>query len=161
MDLSRYKGEFEKCPDKPEISLETLTKFNVTHLLNEDGDIIGRSYPYYNNKNILSSYKIRYLPKDFRTMGDGQSTSLFGSNVFSTNNKLFITVTEGEDDTLAAFQMLGGKYPCVSVRSSSTAVKDISSSLEYLLSFSLIYLCFDNDGPGREATKKVCELLPL
>ena len=54
--------------------------------------------------------------------------------------------------------MLGSKYPAVSVQSSSSAKRDCTQDFEYLNSFQRIYLCFDNDEPGRKATQEVAGL---
>jgi twinkle protein len=59
---------------------------------------------------------------------------------------------------MAAFQMLGSKYPVVSIRSSTTARIDCANAREYLNSFDKIYLCLDNDGPGEKATKEIAQL---
>lgn len=54
--------------------------------------------------------------------------------------------------------MLGSKYPAVSVQSSVVAKRDCTQDYEYLNSFQRIYLCLDNDEPGRKATQEVAAL---
>ena len=51
--------------------------------------------------------------------------------------------------------MNGSRYPCVSVHSSSTALRDVKRDFEYLNSFETIVIAFDNDEPGKKAAKQV------
>ena len=60
-----------------------------------------------------------------------------------------ITITEGEYDAMSVYQMFGSKYPAISIRSASTAKKDLIENMDYLDSYDRIYLCFDNDGAGQ------------
>lgn len=57
--------------------------------------------------------------------------------------------------------MLGSQWPVVSVQSSSTAQRDCAASKKYLDSFERIYLCFDNDEPGKRAVQSVASLFPF
>ena len=69
------------------------------------------------------------------------------------------TITEGEFDALAAFQMLGSRYPTVSIRRGATgAVKDVTEAFSWLDTFDNVVIAFDNDKPGQEASKLVAEL---
>lgn len=87
---------------------------------------------------------------------------LFGSNIFEKGSRESVIVTEGEYDALAAYEMLGGKFAAVSIKSAATAKTDLSgkdrSMLEYLNSFKKIYLCFDNDSPGKNAVENCISL---
>ena len=57
-------------------------------------------------------------------------------------------MTEGEIDALSAYQMLGAKYPVVSVRNGAqSALKDCKANFEYLDSFNEIIFNFDNGCP--------------
>lgn len=97
--------------------------------------------------------------KDFTITGAWQAnTGLFGQERFSGGGKMII-ITEGEIDALSAFQMMDSKYPVVSVRNGAkAALKDCKTNYEYLDSFDSIYICFDNDDAGMQATKEVSEL---
>ena len=97
--------------------------------------------------------------KKFTIKGDWSSyKGLFGQERFSSGGKLVI-LTEGEIDAMSAFQMMDSKYPVVSVRNGAqSALKDCKDNYEFLDSFDSIYICFDNDQPGTEATKTVAEL---
>ena len=96
--------------------------------------------------------------EDKKFSSKGKPTGLFGQNRFPAGGK-FITITEGEFDALAAFQMLGSRYPVVSIRNGvSGALKDVTEAYEWLDTFDKIVLCFDNDKPGQEGAKKVAEI---
>jgi twinkle protein len=86
---------------------------------------------------------------------------LFGMDKFSAGSSKYITVTEGEYDAASVFQMMGSKFPSVSVKSAATALGNCREAREYLNSFERIYLCFDNDGPGQEAAKNVASLFDI
>lgn len=101
--------------------------------------------------------KCRSADKKFKVVG-GRLEGLFGQGLFAKGGKV-VVVTEGEFDALAAYQMLSGSVPCVSVpNGASAALKDCQESFEYLDSFDNVVVCFDNDDPGKEATQQVAEL---
>jgi twinkle protein len=96
--------------------------------------------------------------KQFSVMGDWKEAVLFGQNKFTPGGKA-ITITEGEFDALACYQLTGSRYPVVSIRNGATsALKDCRASFEYLDSFDKIVICFDNDEPGQQAANQVAEL---
>lgn len=114
-------------------------------------------------QNIIFQYsqgmKIRRLhDKGMWTEGEMRGGNLFGIDRFPAASAKAITIFEGEFDAMAGYQMLGSKYPAVSVRSSSSARRDCTDHYDYLNSFEKIYICFDNDAPGQEATKAVASL---
>lgn len=83
---------------------------------------------------------------------------LFGMSKFPMGSASAITITEGALDTMAAFQMLGSKYPVVSVRSAPSAKADVTKAFKYVDSFEKIYLAFDADEVGQKAMKSVAAL---
>lgn len=102
--------------------------------------------------------KVRPLagPKMFPWSGSAQnSLPLFGMDKFSAGSAMSITITEGEVDAMSVYQIMGSKYPAVSVRGAASAATDCKRAHKYLDSFSKIYLCFDNDEPGRKAAASV------
>lgn len=126
------------------ITPDTLDFFGV--YTNEYGNIV---YPYGPN-----AAKMRQSEKDKNlwVAGEFQDAGLFGMDKFNAGSSISITITEGEDDAMSAFQMLGSKYPVVSIKSGSKgARRDCEAHFDYLNSFDKIYLCFDNDKPGKEA----------
>ena len=103
--------------------------------------------------------KVRSLDKkEFHSVGDMSNATLFGKDKFSAGSAKAITITEGELDAASVYQMLGSKYPSVSVRSGATGRKDCEREREYLNSFETIYLCFDNDKVGQDLAKAVAQL---
>lgn len=136
-------------------SKHALNKYGVIREV--EGDVHNRCYyPYpsgWQKIRILSS-------KQFFTDGEVKP-ELFGMDRFGMASAEAITITEGEEDAIAAYEMLGSKYPSVSIRSSSTAKTDCEAQYDYLNSFKKIYLCFDNDDQGRKATEQVLSLFPF
>lgn len=121
----------------------------------------GKSYyfPYCDATGKVIAAKVRSVEgKDFSIQGDWKHAMLFGQNKFTPGGKA-ITITEGEFDALAAYQLTGSRFPVVSIRNGAqSALKDCRASFEYLDSFDRITICFDNDEPGKEAAKEVAEL---
>ena len=112
-------------------------------------------YPLYGVDGVHRANKVRYPEKEFRHEGDVRTPGLglFGRHAFAPGSAKAITVTEGQDDAMAVFQMTGSRYPAVSVHSSSTAERDVRADFEYLNSFETIVFCFDDDEAGRKAVK--------
>ena len=149
-------GQITGIPDR-QISADTCKAYNVTTLSN-NGTIFKHIYPYYDDSNTQIATKIRTVQnKGFLSEGNMAAAALFGRNKFSAKGK-YITITEGELDAMAAYQMFGSKWPCVSVKSSSSALKDCKKSFDYLNSFDNIIICFDNDPAGHKAAEKVAGL---
>lgn len=97
--------------------------------------------------------------KTFKTLGPNTSEpTLMFMDKFPAGSAKTITITEGAYDAASLYQTLGVNFPCVSVRSSSTARKDCQSQLKYLDSFEKIYLALDADEPGVKASKQIAEL---
>ena len=140
------------------ISLETAKKYGVRSVKDESGKIIEHHYPaYINNEEVAT--KIRRENKVFNWVGSAKGTGLFGQQIAQAGGK-YITVTEGECDAMAAYELLGSKWPVVSVKNGAQgAVKDIQENLEFLESFDTVVISFDNDKPGREAAKKVARII--
>lgn len=116
-------------------------------------------FPYSDKDNKVVACKTRGVQeKTFGVIGDWRDAQLFGQNLFSAGGRA-ITITEGEFDALAVFQMTGSKYPAVSIRNGAhSALKDCRNAYEYLNSFDKIVLCFDADEQGQQATNQVAEL---
>ena len=72
----------------------------------------------------------------------------------------YITLVEGECDAMAAYELLGSKWPVVSIKSGAAgAARDVKHSIEFLEGYDNIVINFDNDKAGRDAAKKVARLL--
>lgn len=135
------------------LSRETCLTYGIG---NKDGHYF---FPYYDKDEKLVAYKKRNTAdKKFSIEGEWSSGTLFGQQLFPKGGK-YVTLVEGEFDAAAAYQMLGSKYPVVSVRNgAASAVQDCKTQYEWLDSFETIVICFDNDGVGREAASAVAEV---
>jgi twinkle protein len=149
-------GSFNALTDRS-ISLDTAKKFGVKSILNSKGDVDTHIYPYY-NVNEIGAFKLRDTNKTFFWQGSSTGTGLFGQQLFQEGGK-YITITEGECDAMAAYELLGSKWPVVSLKNGAAgAVRDIKSSLEFLEKFEKIVINFDSDTSGREAARKAARL---
>lgn len=114
---------------------------------------------YRYNDNAI---KIRYLNSKsehpFSSQGDISTAGVWGKDKFSAGSAKAITITEGHEDAMSIFQIMGSKYPVVSVQSSTVAKRDCIQDRDYLNSFERVYICFDNDEAGRKATAEVASL---
>jgi len=136
------------------ISESTMRFFDVLTKVNDTGEPVAIGFGYANGAT-----KIRSLPdKQFRSMGDMSNATLFGKERFPAGSNRYITITEGEFDALAVYEMLGSGCAVVSVRSASSARADCNREREYLNSFERIYLALDADEPGQRATHEIAQL---
>jgi twinkle protein len=145
-------------PDR-NITKDTCRSYDVRVTV-KDGVITEHWYPYTNSDGELVAYKKRIVAtKDFPQFGNTKKGVLFGQSKFTAKGK-YITICEGEVDTLAVFQMNGSKFPVVGVKSSSEAYKNCKDQFEYLDSFDNIIICMDNDDPGKKAANAIASLFP-
>lgn len=146
------RGLPEAIPDRG-ITRATVESYNVTM---EGGN---HYYPYHDKKGRVIAHKIRHVQdKAFKSQGNIQDAVLFGQNIFPQGGK-YITLVEGELDALAAYQLMGSKWPVVSIKNGAkSALKDCKAQFEYLDSFESIVIAFDADEPGQQAASEVAEL---
>lgn len=147
------------------IDRETISRFGVSVDLSSS-DVEAR-YPVFAN-GVHVGNKIRKTGKKFLYEGQGRDLDLFGQHTFSPGSAKAITILEGQDDAMAAFQI--SPFPAVSVHGASSAIEDCKRNYEYLNSFESIIVCFDRDEakinpltgekhfPGQEAAIKVAGL---
>tara|TARA_R110000822_G_scaffold25533_4_gene77277 strand:+ start:2138 stop:3754 length:1617 start_codon:yes stop_codon:yes gene_type:complete len=144
--------------DDRKIKVETCKKYN-TFVKANGNTITHHIYQYFNTKGEFTGNKVKQVEgKKYWSEGDIQSACLFGQNVFTPRGK-YVTICEGELDAMSAYELLGSKWPCVSIKSGAqAALQDCKRSFEYLNSFDNVVLCFDSDAPGIEAASKVAQL---
>jgi twinkle protein len=131
-----------------------MRHYNVRTKIDSSGKPVEIIFPYGPD-----AAKHRELEKkSFYSTGQMASVHLFGLDKFNAGQNLAVTITEGELDALSVYQMLGSKFPVLSVRSASSAKKDCAANRDWLNHFEKIYLCFDNDEPGQKAAKEVAAL---
>ena len=155
--MNSAEGEFLALTDRG-ISLKSAKTYGVKAIRDHSGKIIKHLYPYYIANEIVG-YKVREQNKMFTWKGTGQGSGLFGEQLCQSGGK-FITLVEGECDAMAAYELLGSKWPVVSIKNgASGAAKDVKHSLEFLEKFDTVVVNFDNDKAGRDAAKRVARLL--
>jgi len=117
-------------------------------------------YPYYKDGQVVAA-KTRDAAKNFNIIGDGKDLSFFGQNLFGKpSDKISLVVTEGEIDALSMAQIMGLKFPVVSVPSGAqSAVKAFRNNIEWLDGWKDVVIMFDSDAPGRDAAQKCAEVL--
>ena len=159
-NVSLTSGSFKyNSLDDRGISAETAKKYGVKVTFNTDGTIAKHAYPYYINNEVVT-HKVRTTSdKGFAWTKPTKGIGLFGENLFSEGGK-YVTIFEGECDAMAGYEMMGSKWPSLSIRSGAGgAVRDIKDSLEYLESFDNILICFDNDKEGKKNAIKAAKIL--
>lgn len=135
---------------------KTLELLGIHQLVStETGNLVGTVYP-----GPKGSRKVRDLVEKSFYWEDYKGPGLMFLDLFPSGGKA-ITITEGEEDAAAVYQMFGCNYPVVSVQSSGQAVKDVAADIDKLLSYERIYLCFDNDVQGKKAAEAVSAMLPF
>lgn len=149
----QIKGEVKAIQDRG-ILATSAEFYGVTQYLGN------HYYPYSDDTGTVVAAKVRNVEnKDFHTEGQWNKAVLFGQQKFAKGGK-YLTITEGELDCLAAFQLMGSKWPVVSIRNgAAAAVKDIRANFEYVDSFDEVVICFDADAPGKKAALEVANLL--
>ena len=146
------------------ITEDIARKYGVKVECNESTGLPDKYFfPYYKKGEIVG-YKVRSVTDKsiMYSVGNLQSAELFGSHVAREAGQLVI-VTEGEMDTLAAYQMLkesGKNYNVVSLPSGAN-VKGITDNSEFLEAFDTVMLNFDMDKAGQECTQGAIEALSL
>ena len=156
--MNTSPGVFVELTDRG-ISLETAKKYGVKAQQNQNVEIVTHRYPYY-IENEISGHKVRDVgTKDFKWEGSATGTGLFGQQLFQKGSK-YITLTEGECDAMAAYELLGARWPVVSIKSGAMGgVKDVKENLEFLESFDTVVISFDSDKVGRDGAKQIARIL--
>lgn len=153
-----FKGVVSSIPQR-RLSQDTCGRYGVTVEYSSTGEIEKHYYPYYDlSTGDLCAAKVREVrTKGFMSMGDVGNVGFFGQQ--QCNRNTYITITEGELDALAVYEMSGKQWDVVSLRSgASNAAKEIKAQLEWLEGYDTVVLCFDNDKAGEEAVEQVKDL---
>jgi twinkle protein len=149
-------GSFSALTDR-KISKDTAQKYGVKVVHDLQGNVIKHMYPFYNGYEISATKTRSVKDKIFFWHGTKAETGLFGQQLFKGGK--YITITEGECDAMAAYELLGSKWAVVSIKSgASGAVRDIKENLEFFDDFENVIVAFDNDKAGKEASQKVARL---
>ena len=150
------EGSFIALTDR-KISQATAQKFGVKAVQDLKGQVIKHFYPYYNGHELSATKCRNSITKDFFVQGSYNDTGLFGQQLFKGGK--YVTITEGECDAMAAYELLGSKWAVVSIkRGAQGAVRDIKESLEFFDNFENVIVAFDNDKAGKDASVKAARL---
>jgi twinkle protein len=166
--LTSLSNDYQDMTDRG-ISKATAEKYKV---FRSPDPFYSWVYPRFKgNQHVANKLRVSGK-KSFSVEGAFNDSELFGQNIFPAGSAKAITICEGQDDAMAAYEMSGSKYPCISVDSTSSAVHDVAKAFEYLNSFEEIIICFDKDEakvdpngvsryPGQEAALQVAGMFPL
>lgn len=138
------------------ISKKTHEFFGHKAKVDSEGNPVALVYPLGNatKERLLVGDEKRFVFHGY----DEQTQPLAGMHLFPAGSSKTVTITEGEDDMAACYEMMG-HYAVVSpTHGAQGAAGDCKKAYKYLDSFDKIYICFDNDEPGRRATEQVAKL---
>ena len=146
-------GVFKAATDRG-ITRATMEAFGVLN----DGEHWW--FPYHDKSGKIVAYKRRSCgDKKFSITGDWKDAQLFGQQMFHSGSK-YVTIVEGEFDALAAYQLLGSKFPVVSIRNgSASAGSDVRTHYKWLNTFDNIVVFMDNDEQGQAAVESITQVL--
>lgn len=137
------------------ITDRTMRFYDVETDVDETGKEIRHGYKYPDGKT-----KYRIFPKTF-SADVGLKTDVFwGMNRFNGGSAKAVTICEGELDAMSAFQMLGSKYPSVSLPSATPKRTILENCYEWLNSFEKIYLSIDTDDKAENFAIALMNLFP-
>jgi len=136
------------------VSSSSMTFYGVKSFVQDDLPV-KHTYVYPDG-----STKTRFFPKEFSTANGFKSDRLWGMDKFPAGSAKAVTITEGELDAMSAFQMLGSKYPVVSLPSATPSKKLLENCKDWLGSFDKIYLSLDADDKAERFALNLMNLFP-
>lgn len=147
-----------------DISKAAAERFGVKSILDDNGKCIEVIYPLYENGMLVAQkYRNTQYPKGCwrgRTREDGSKISpgFFGQHLWDGGK--ILTITEGEYDAMAFWDIMGN-YPVVSIPDGAdSAVKTCQQESEWLQKFETVKICFDSDTVGVKVAEEVAKVLP-
>lgn len=158
-----HLGNKDRC-----ISAETHSTFKVrTELSEVDRKAVACYYPE-THKGTFLSYKQRKYPKKFSVIKDEHQTEGLVPDFFGqwrcpkSGRRLLICA--GEEDTMAAYEMLKEKYPeyepcVVGLPRGEQDTKTVAENLEFIKGFENVILAMDMDEAGRKALTKLAPII--
>ena len=150
------------------ISYDTMKHFRIRTAIDEStGEPSSIYYPETSGGKFLG-FKQRKLPKRFNSIIKPEMRKAIpdfsGQSLCPRTGKRLL-ITGGEEDMLAFYECIKGKYPdldpCVVSlpRGEETSGRIIAENLEFLSGFSEIIIGTDMDKAGREAIKKIIPII--
>lgn len=148
---------------------ETYAYFGVRHGFDESTGEVNEQYYPCTQEGELTGYKIREVPKNFRSIGrTGATCELFGQFRFKRGGR-YVIITEGELDALSAYEMLKDynkskgwdfETAVVSPTTGAQSKKQIAAQYKFFDSFENIIISYDNDEAGQAEIDKLIAVLP-
>lgn len=134
------------------ITADIFRKYGAKTKVAPDGKPLEVGYPEKNG-----SYHVRPIDGKIKAYHKGDyAAGCFGIDKFVPGSHRNIVITEGYEDALSLQMVL--RCPVVSVHSASSAVADCSADRPAINAYDRIYLAFDGDEPGRDASAAVAKL---
>ena len=116
----------------------------------------GSSYHIANYKDVFGKNvgaKLRFPNKKFSEQGNIRDT-FYGQWKWPINDKLFVTIVEGEKDVLSLLEIQGTDWPVWSPPGGAANLeKIIQKNLDKLLGWKYVVFALDNDEAGQKAMK--------
>lgn len=158
---------FHGSPERM-VSSDTHEKFRVrTELSQENRSPVCLYYPETYKKQLIG-YKVRRLPKKFAVIKgsgyvEGRTPDLFGQFRAPTTGKRLL-ICAGEEDTLAADEMLTEKYPdasfaVVGLPRGESGIEPVAENLPFIKCFDEVIVATDMDEAGRQALTKIVSVI--
>ena len=165
---------------KKPVSDTPWSKRNISDAVRDYYDVVASDkqvkFPYFSSAGVRVASKIRSAGKIFSTEGSFKDSVLFGMHTLNkagSARSSTIIVTEGEADAMAAFQMANSIAPealsiskrnaivhAVSIKSgAASSERDFKNHLEFLESFTRVFICFDSDSAGEQPVERCAKLL--
>lgn len=154
------------------ITDETYKAYAVRFKYDEEsGDVVEHFYPYTEGYKA-AGFKVRKVPvKDFYSVGRiGKNSELYGQWKWKEHQAKYVLLCAGEVDAMSAFQMLenyrkskDGDFVVPVVSSAigeSGSYKQIQQQYAWLDQATRIVVCYDNDDAGKDAVKKLVDVIP-
>lgn len=117
---------------------------------------------YYDEKGFHYAQLLKDYNKNIKIIGHSKDLGLYGKWLWEPNEKLFVVITEGQEDAMAVCEAQGLLYPVVSVpNGAESAYKAILKDLKWLMGFKHVVLWFDDDEAGQKAIDKVSDLFEV
>jgi twinkle protein len=133
----------------------TMKFYDVETDVDENNKEIRHGYKYPDGK-----IKYRIFPKQFHADVGLKTDVFWGMNKFNGGSAKAVTICEGELDAMSAFQMLGSKYPVVSLPGATPKRTILENCFDWLNSFEKIYLSLDTDDKAEAFAMNLMNLFP-
>lgn len=166
-DCNFFYGEYPTVLEQVRnLNHQTIREYRVT-LRTKDGTTTFLSYPHFYKGKVVgcknryvASGSINLYPRKEFTVEGTITDSLFGYHLFEPNSDKPVLIAEGEDDSMAAYQMLDGEYQCLSIPLGAKSAKNTLVKYKEIFKDHKVYICFDNDLDGQTATDECMQIFP-